>query len=59
MECLKKGLGAHCVNPLFQVKYHQNKFIHERISFKNKKKIFTLEPCVNLNKNDEGVNENE
>ena len=33
--------------------------IHERISFKNKKKIFPLEPCVNLNKNDEGVKENE
>ena len=33
--------------------------IHERISLKNKKKIFPLETCVNWNKNDEGVKENE
>ena len=34
-------------------------YIHERSSFKNKKKMFSLESCMFVNKNDEGGKKNE
>ena len=47
------------MNTRFHVKEYQKMCIHERSSFKNKKKIFPLDSWIKLNKNDEGGKKNE